>query len=106
MRGLGTMLSPMLEQSGSQVAVLAFDSRVHPLESFTSDETAISRDLRNLQPGDGGAAILDAVNEAVKLLAAAPQSRRRFLLLVSETRDHGSQSAAIDTIIKAVSDSN
>src|SRR5579863_9855190 len=38
MHGLGAMLDPVLQEPGSKVALLAFDSRVHPIEDFTSDE--------------------------------------------------------------------
>ena len=59
-----------------------------------------------MQPGDDGAAILDAVNYSVKMLNGVPQDRKRVLLLISETRDHGSHSAKIDDVIKAIGDSN
>lgn len=106
MRGLSTMLDPVFEQSGSKVALLTFDSKVHALETFTSDDATIARDLGNLNPGDHGAAVLDAVNDAVKMLDGVPQNRKRVLLLISETRDHGSQKATIDDVIKAIGNSN
>ena len=59
-----------------------------------------------MQPGDGGAAILDAVNYSVKLLDGVPENRKRVLLLISETRDHGSHSATINDVIKAIGNSN
>ena len=106
MRGLSTMLDPVIEQRGSKIALLTFDSKVHSLETFTSDDATIARDLANLEPGDGGAAVLDAIHDAVKLLDSTPQNRKRVLLLISETRDHGSQSATIDDVIKGIGNSN
>ncbi len=105
MHGLGAMLAPVFQEPESKVALLAFDSRVHPLENFTGDEATIRRDLNALQSGDGGAAVLDAVSDAVKLLDGVPKDRKRVLLLISETRDHGS-SATIDDVIKAMGNSN
>lgn len=105
MHGLGAMLAPVFQEPESKVALLAFDSQVHPLDNFTSDEALIRRDLNSLQPGDGGAAVLDAVSAAVKLLDGVPKDRKRVLLLISETRDHGS-SATIDDVIKAMGNSN
>ena len=58
------------------------------------------------RPGDDGAAILDAVNDSVRLLDGVPKNRKRVLLLISETRDHGSHSATIDDVIKAIGNSN
>jgi len=106
MHGLGAMLDPVLAQPGSKVAVLAFDSQVHPVQDFTGDGSAVSRELAGLHPGDEGAAILDAVAESVKLLEGVPQNRKRVLLLISETRDHGSRSATIDDVIKVLGNSN
>jgi VWFA-related protein len=106
MQGLGSMLQPLMAQPETKVALVAFDSRVHPLEDFTSDQNIVEQELRRLQPGDGGAAILDAVNYSVKLLDEVPKNRKHVLLLISETRDHGSHSATIDDVIKAIGNSN
>ncbi len=106
MQGLPTMLGPLMAQPQTKVAVLAFDSHVHAVEDFTGDPNAIEQALHSLQPGDSGAAILDAVNYSVKLLDSVPQNRKRVLLLISETRDHGSRTAKIDDVIKAIGNSN
>jgi VWFA-related protein len=106
MRGLRTMLDPVFQQEGSKVALLTFDSKVHLLETFSGDDTTIASDLGNLQPGDRGAAVLDAISDAVKLLDGVPQNRKRVLLLISETRDHGSQSVTIGDVIEAIGNSN
>ena len=50
--------------------------------------------------------MLDAVNDAIKMLEGVPKDRKRVLLLISETRDHGSRSATIDDVIKAIGNSN
>ena len=106
MRGLSTMLGPVLEQPGTEVALLNFDSKVNLLETFTNDDALIAQELGTLQPGDHGAAVLDAISAAIKLLDRVSQRRKRVLLLVSETRDHGSQSATIDGVIKSIGTSN
>ena len=106
MRGLSAMLEPVFSEPGSKVALVTFDSAVHGIENFTGNEDAISHDLSSLQPGDGGAAILDAINYSVKLLDSVPKNHQRVLLLISETRDHGSHSAKISDVIKAVGNSN
>lgn len=106
MQGLAAMLQPVMDQPGSKIAVVAFDSTVHPVEDFTGDGQAVRRDLHGLQPGDDGAAILDAVAYSVKLLDDAPKDHKRVLLLISETRDHGSHDAKIDDVIKSIGNSN
>ena len=67
------MLQPLMEQPEAKVAVVAFDSQVHPVEDFTGIESVITHALEGLQPGDGGAAILDAVSYSVKLLTMCRQ---------------------------------
>ena len=106
MHGLGLMLQPLMAQPETKVAIVAFDSQVHAIEDFTGNENVVTRDLEGLQAGDGGAAILDAVNYSIKLLDGVPKNRKRVLLLISETRDHGSHSATIDDVIKALGNSN
>lgn len=61
--------------------------------------------MTDLQPGDNGAAILDAVSYSVGLLQKEPEERLRVLLLISETRDHGSH-AKIDATVAAIGQSN
>ena len=106
MHGLGAMLGPVMEQPGSKIALVAFDSQVHGVDNFTGNREVISHDLAGLGPGDGGAAILDAIAYSVKLLDGVPQNRKRVLLLISETRDHGSRGATVADVIKAIGNSN
>ena len=106
MQGLASMLQPVMDAPDSKIAVIAFDSHVHGIENFTSDAQAVRRDLHGLQPGDDGAAILDAVSYSVKLLDEVPNDRKRVLLLISETRDHGSHNATIDDLIEAIGNNN
>lgn len=58
--------------------------------------------MRQLRPGDNGAAILDAVRYSVSLLDARPRSRLHVLLLISESRDHGSLTPALDILQQLV----
>ncbi len=104
-RTLGTMLDPVLRQNGSQVAVVEFDSNVTLVQDFTSNGVLIRRRLKELSAGDGGAAILDAVSLSAGLLNQTSKFRQRVLLLISETRDHGSV-LQIDDVVKAIGNSN
>src|SRR5215471_11652949 len=90
MQGLGAMLNPLLDQGNTEIAIVKFDSHGTLARDFTRDEKLIRACLKKLRPGDGGAAILDAVNYSVSLLNRTPNDRLRMLLLISETRDHGS----------------
>ncbi len=105
-QGLNSMLEPIVSQGHAKVAVVEFDSQVQGIHDFTGNADRITEDLKDLQAGDGGAAILDAVDYSVKLLEKAPQERQRVLLLISETRDHGSHTAKIDDVVAAIGQSN
>ncbi len=106
MRGMGPLLMPVFDQLRSRVALVEFDSRVHLVENFSDDQTAISEDLSNLQPGDNGAAIRDAVDFSVRLFEKEPTDRQRVLLLVSENRDHGSRITKTDDVVANIGNSN
>lgn len=98
MQGLKTMLDPLFACGTARVAVVEFDSRATLSRKFTSDESLIDADLSNLQPGDSGAAILDAIAYSIDLLKDEPDERQRVLLLISETRDHGSHMKIEDAV--------
>ena len=105
MNGLSTMLEPLFAQGTARAAVVEFDSKAVLARNFTHDETLVTDDLKALQPGDDGAAILDAVQLGIHLLSEEPEDRLRILLLISETRDHGSK-AKIEDAIAAIGRAN
>jgi VWFA-related protein len=106
MGGLGAMLDPILGQGQAQVALVEFDSNVEVVSYFTHDQARVAADLKALSPGDGGAAILDAIDTSVKLLDQTPQGRRRMMLLISETRDHGSHASKLQDVVTSLGSSN
>jgi VWFA-related protein len=105
MQGLKSMLDPLFALGTARVAVVEFDSQVAITRNFTRDATLVEDDLRNLQPGGGGAAILDAIDSSINLLKQEPEERLRILLLISETRDHGSH-VKIEDAVAAIGQSN
>jgi VWFA-related protein len=105
-RTLGTMLDPVLSQGRNRAAIITFDSEVELVQGFTTNADLIAADLGRLRPGDHQAAILDAVAYAVALLKQEPKERQRVLLLVSETRDHGSHVRTMEETVRDIADSN
>jgi VWFA-related protein len=105
MQGLKAMLGPLFALGTARVAVVEFDSQVNLTRDFSRDETLIDADLMNLQPGDAGAGILDAIRYSVGLLQKEPDDRLRVLLLISETHDHGSHTKTEETV-GAIAQSN
>lgn len=105
-RGLNSMLGPILQEPQTQIAIVEFDSQVRLAQAFTDDAGQIQRTLQSIQPGDGGDAILDVVRYSAELLNKIPGPRQRVLLLVSESRDHGSRGTKIDDVVALVGNSN
>jgi VWFA-related protein len=105
MQGLNSMLDPLFAQGTARVALVEFDSKIEITRSFTRDASLISDDLKNLRPGDEGAAILDVIAASIAMLKNEPQERLRVLLLISETRDHGSL-AKIENVVAAIGQTN
>jgi VWFA-related protein len=103
--GLKSMLDPLFAMGTARVAVVEFDRQVDLTRNFSNDESSIDDELTNLRPGDDGAAILDAINYSVGLLHQEPDQRLRVLLLISETRDHGSRTR-IDDAVAAIGRAN
>jgi len=103
---LGPLLDVFLSDPRSEVALVGFDSVPHLIEDYTHAGDEVNAQLRQLEPGDGGAAILDTVNYGVTLLETQPKDFRRVLLLISEARDHGSKHTKIVDLIKKIGESD
>jgi VWFA-related protein len=88
-----------------QVAVVAFDSTPKLAHDFTSNLDAIGATLADLDAGDKGAAILDAITFSVDRLRSQPPAYRRAILLISETIDRDSQTK-MDDALRAIGDAN
>jgi VWFA-related protein len=103
---LAPLIDLFLGDGSSEAAFVSFDSKPELVVPFTRDADRLGHALRRLEPGDGGAAILDTVGYSVKLLEDRPKDYRRVLLLVSETRDHGSQNVDARRLVEQIGISN
>ena len=91
LRGLATMVDAVAGDAPREVAVVIYGGRPVLLGKFTSDPASIGSAMDQVQPcDDPDAATLDAVDYATKLLEARQNHYRHAILLVGETRDHGS----------------
>jgi VWFA-related protein len=88
---MGPLLDMFLSDPRSQAALVGFSSKPRLIHDYTHSEEELSQSLQQLEPGDGGAAILDTISYGVDLLEDQPKRYRRVLLLISEQRDHGSK---------------
>ena len=101
MKGLAAMVDDVTGGAPRQVAVVSYGSEPELITqegdpAFTSDPAKIGQNLGQVQPCDeGGAVTLDAVDFANQLFdenkVTATSRNRRAILLIGETRDHGSK---------------
>ncbi|HUV68394.1 MAG TPA: VWA domain-containing protein [Terracidiphilus sp.] len=103
---LGPLLDLFLTDPRSEAALMGFDSKPHLICDYTHSGDAINDALNHLEPGDGGAAILDTISSAVDLLETQPKEYRRVLLLISEERDHGSKHTRTAQLIQKIGGSD
>ena len=102
---LGTMLDYMMGSSSHRVALLTFDSQPETVTDFTANVDSLKDELAHPQRGDGGAAILDAVNAGINQLKQQPPDRRRILILFSQPQDDGS-SAHVEDVVRQLGENN
>jgi VWFA-related protein len=103
---LAPLIDLFLGDGSSEAAFVSFDSKPQLVVPFTQDADRLGREFKRIEPGDGGAAILDTVGYSVKLLEDRPKDYRRVLLLISETRDHGSHDVDARRLVEQIGTSN
>ena len=106
-KGLATMVEALAGGGPAQVALVDFGKELEMLTNLTDDPAQRDAAFAELQPcqDDPGDSILDAVAFANRLLDHRHAAGRRVILLVSETRDHGSK-ANPAVVIEALGSSN
>jgi VWFA-related protein len=108
-RNLETMLAALLEDgttpSKNQVAIVNFDSKPEAASPFTSNVAEWTDAINHADPGDSGAAILDSLAYALRLLDSQPAANRRAILLLSRPTDLGSKTT-LKEILRATGETN
>jgi len=104
-RDLGGALSALVGSIPHLISVVGFDSTPSVLVPFTGSIDSAAAALHDLEPGDKGAAIFDALAFSIYQLRTAPAGYRRAILLISETLDDGSQ-ARLEDALREISDTN
>jgi VWFA-related protein len=95
------LLSTLVVGEGGEAAVLTFNQKVELVQDFTSDLGHLSRALKQIDVLYRKSHLIDGTLEAIRLLEKRPAERRRILLLISETRDEGSESKLRDAVAEA-----
>jgi VWFA-related protein len=98
---IGPLLESLVVGDQGEAAVLAFDHRFQWKQDFTSDPGKIAEALKKITPGSSTSALIDAMDEGVRMLRKRPPERRRVMLVLAETRDMGSEGKMRDTLLDA-----
>jgi VWFA-related protein len=111
LRNYGTlplMIDNLTGQVPHKVAIVTFDSAPKLVQDFTDNSDDIASALRNLLPGDQGAAILDTLGFSVDLLKRQPIQYRRAILLLSETLDRPAPGShvSMEEALREIGDTN
>jgi len=99
-RKIGTLLETFVVGEQGEAAVIAFDHRFQRLQDFTNDVAKISEAVQKIKPGSSSARMIDAVQDAIRMLRSRPPNRRRVVLLISETRDIASESRLREALVE------
>lgn len=89
--GSGILFSALLAGERGETAILSFSNEVKLVQDFTSDADALKKGLKGLRVRGDAGVILDGLSQALRLLAARGNGRRRVILCIAERRDRGSQ---------------
>jgi VWFA-related protein len=97
-RKLPVLLNSMMGQSVHEIMLVTFDSRPRATWHFPARSDGVEYALTHPAAGDGGAAILDAVDYVIELLQQEAGDFRRVVLLLSQSQDQGSRTSAKEVV--------
>ena len=98
---IGNMLASLLIGEQGEAALVAFDHRLKTIQDFSNDGAKFTTALETLMPGSSTSRMIDAVFYSINMLRTRPKDHRRILVLISETRDKGSEGRMRDALIEA-----
>lgn len=95
----GILLTQLLAANAGETAVVSFSNEVKIHQPFTDNADLVTHSMRMLRKEGNGADaahMLDALHEALLMLAERPPARRRIILVIGEKRDRKSHAALSD----------
>ena len=101
-RKVGALIQSAVVGEGGEAAVLTFDQDVTLVQDFTREDEDITRVFRDLKPSESESGrMIDAVSQAIDMLAHRPGARRASIVIVGESKDRGSQMKVNELLAKA-----
>ncbi len=106
-RRTGTLFTQTVVGPSGEGAIVGFHQEIEKLQDFTTNTDALEDTITRLQEGFSGARLYDAMATAVEMLSnrgGATEKlpgRRRVLLILAESEDHGSEAKLGEVLRKA-----
>jgi VWFA-related protein len=106
-RKSGILISQTVTGPTGEGAVVGFNSEVKTLLDFTNSSDAMDRTMGELQEGEEGSRLFDAMSKAVEMLSARPEvsetdlGKRRVMLVIGEAHDSGSEAKLGEVLRRA-----
>jgi VWFA-related protein len=106
-RKSGILISQTVIGPTGEGAVVGFNSEVKTLLDFTNSSDAMDRAMGELQEGEEGSRLFDAMSKAVEMLSARPEvsetdlGKRRVMLVIGEAHDSGSEARLGEVLRRA-----
>ena len=97
----GILLSQLLAGDLGETALVSFSDDVKVIQEFTNDPDKLTRTLQNLRMDGHGAATLDALMQALKMLGRRKPGERKVILMIGESRDRSSKVEISSVILEA-----
>lgn len=99
LRGIASMIDAITGGAPHEVAVISYGEQPYLLGDFSRGSRETREALARLKRcGSTHAAALDAVDFAIQRLNSRPGRARKAILLIGETRDHGSRVGLSDVV--------
>lgn len=88
------LIGALAGESVHEITLVTFDSHIKEIWHFPARTDGVDYALTHQHPGDGGAAIRDAIDFGVRQLQGEPGRFRRVVLLIGQSSDAGSSTPA------------
>lgn len=99
LKGLGAMIGGIVGDAPHEVAILSYGAGPYVLSDFSRSSDAVRTGLAKLKDCSSNyAATIDTVYYAIDMLKRRQNHYRRAILLIGETRDHGSKSKLSEVV--------
>jgi VWFA-related protein len=102
--GLSGLLNAVVSQPLDRTAIITYDQEPRLIQEFTSDSSDSS--LSELQSGNAGASLYDALHLAVTVMDREPDNEQKVIIMIGGARDHGSNLSDPEPLIEEIASRN